>query len=79
MSGYFDTEANEIVSGEYAEFSMAFKRLSDSISELKSLGSRKPVEALAKAAADFDSMVRAHFSREENVIYWFASLSLSKK
>lgn len=33
---------------------------------------------LAKSVADFDAMIRAHFSNEENVIFWIASLYLSK-
>jgi len=77
MLEYFDTEASDVIDDEHAELSMALNRLSRKISELKHLHSHQAVEALAEAADEFDSLVRANFSREENVIHWFASCCIS--
>ena len=79
MAEYFDTEAADEISSEHAELMAGLKRLSDHISAPKHVQSQWPVEGFVNSAADFDSMVRAHFSREENVIYWFANLCLSKR
>lgn len=77
MLEYFDTEASDLIDDKHAEFSTALKRLNGKISELKHLHSQQAVEALAKAADEFDSLVRANFSREENVIHWFARCCIS--
>ena len=77
MLEYFDTEASDVIDDEHAELSMALKRLGCEISELKHLHSQPRVVAVAKAADEFDSLARANFSREENVIHWFASCCIS--
>ena len=79
MAEYFDTEAADEISSEHAELLAALKRLRDRIPAPKHVQSQRPLEGFVKSAGAFDSMVRAHFSHEENVIYWFANLCLSKR
>jgi len=73
IAEYFDIEAVDAIRREHAEVLATLEKLSNQISRSQS------VRGLVETATDFDSMVRAHFSREDNVIYWFAKVSLSKK
>ena len=79
MSEHFDTEAADVIRREHAEILWNLRTLSSRISRPKPVRSQKSNDAMVVAATDFDSMIRSHFSREENVTYWFANLCLSKK
>ncbi len=76
MSQYLDTEISQIMSEEHAEFSSFLKKLGARLSEFNG---QKRIQELAKAVVQFDSKIRAHFSKEENVIYWYASLCPTRK
>jgi iron-sulfur cluster repair protein YtfE (RIC family) len=78
MSKYFDSDASKIIHHEHREISGALKEMRNKMTEIDCSRAANPVKDLVKSITDFDSMARSHFSREENVIYWFASLCLSQ-
>lgn len=70
----------EICSSILAGHDSISSALEDMIELAESLGqtpSRESVEKLIAAVARSDTLTRAHFSNEENVLFWFASLRLS--
>jgi iron-sulfur cluster repair protein YtfE (RIC family) len=76
MSEYFDPEAVAAIREEHARLLTTLKRLTHRGPEPKRIPSRKHTKASLRATTDFDSMLRAHFSQEENVTYWFTYLHL---
>jgi hemerythrin-like domain-containing protein len=78
ISEYFDSDASKIIHSEHMEISGALKDLSSKLAGIDDSRVANPVKGFAKSITNFDSIARSHFSREENVIYWFAGLCLSQ-
>jgi len=70
-----DSSASAAMRREYAHIREALTKL-----KMKRMQANRSYESLQEfldSAEEFEAMVRRQFSREENVIYWFASLYLA--
>lgn len=70
IQSFLDSETSEWMRVQHLRIATALVQLEADL--------RAGEFTLAKSMADFDAMIRAHFSIEENVIFWVASLNLSK-
>jgi hemerythrin-like domain-containing protein len=75
---YLDSNASESIRCQHTEMSKALRQLNAKLTRANSSNQEESRRALLKFASEFDSLARKHFSREENVIYWFVSLCLSQ-
>ena len=73
---YLDSSASETMRREHTEILEALQKLNRHLPQAN--GSDESQRKFSSSATEFEVMVREQFSREENVIYWFASLSLSQ-
>lgn len=73
-----DSEACENIHSEHLQVSKVFRRMSTSLATLKRRSWNGPLDSVSKSIADFDALTRAHFSREENVLFWFVSICPSE-
>jgi hemerythrin-like domain-containing protein len=75
----FDSIVSESIRTEHQKILQALGLLSSKLNRIDSTehqGASLP--ALLKCATELDSVTREHFSREENVIFWFARICLSR-
>lgn len=74
---YLGWNASESLRHEHREISAALRQLNSKLTRVNGSGQGESRRGF-RSAAEFDCLARRHFSREENVIYWFASLCLSQ-
>jgi hemerythrin-like domain-containing protein len=75
---YLDSNASESIRCEHTEMSRTLRQLNAKLTRANGSNQEESRRACFKFASEFDSLARKHFSREENVIYWFVSLCLSQ-
>jgi iron-sulfur cluster repair protein YtfE (RIC family) len=75
---YLDSNISESIRNEHKNISDALGLLNGKLNGIDRPNQRASHGALFKCAAKFDSVTREHFSREENVIFWFARICLSQ-
>ena len=73
---YLDTKASESIRHEHKELSEVLRQLSGNLSRINC--SNEARRAFVKSVTEFNLIAREYFSREENVIYWYARLCLSQ-
>jgi hemerythrin-like domain-containing protein len=73
---YLDSSASETIRCEHTEILEALQKLNGKLLQVN--GSDESRRRFFQSATEFEAMAREQFSREENVIYWFASLCLSQ-
>jgi hemerythrin-like domain-containing protein len=73
---YLDSNVSETLRREHGRTWEALQRLNAKLLEVN--GSNDSQYVFLDSSAEFEAMLREEFSREENVIYWFASLCLSQ-
>lgn len=78
ISKHIDSEAGTSMRVEHAQISSILQNLRKIISSPNENTNKETIRSLIKSAAEFDSLTRAHFSHEENVIFWFAGLYLPR-
>lgn len=71
---YLDSSASKTMYREHKEMLQRLRQLDQKISKVNT--SEELGRPFLESATRFEAMVREQFSREENVIYWFASLCL---
>ena len=76
VDDHLDSIAGDLIRREHQEILEALKRLNDKLTQVHRIQNDSRDEAF-KLASDFETLVREHFSHEENVVYWFVSLYLS--
>jgi hemerythrin-like domain-containing protein len=79
MAKSLDVNASESLRRDHTHILAALGRIRISLVQVNRLTQSKSIHALTKSTAQFNSMAREHFSREENVIYWYASLFLTQQ
>ena len=79
LNKYLDSNASESMRVQNEEVSVALRQLNTKLTQANSSHQEESRRAMFKFASEFDSIAREHFSREENVTYWFASLCLSQQ
>jgi len=73
---YLDTKASESIRREHKELSQTLLQLNGKLNRINC--SNEARRAFVKSITEFNLIARKHFSREENVIYWYARLCLSQ-
>jgi hemerythrin-like domain-containing protein len=73
---YLDTKASESIRREHKELAQTLLQLNVKLNRINC--SNEARRALVKSITEFNLIARKHFSREENVIYWYARLCLSQ-
>jgi len=73
---YLDSSISETIRREHRGTWEALQRLNAKLLEVN--GSNDSQSLFFDSVAEFEAMLREEISREENVIYWFASLCLSQ-
>ena len=73
---YLDTKASESIRSEHKELSQTLLQLNGKLNRINC--SNEARRAFVKSITEFNLIARKHFSREENVIYWYARLCLSQ-
>ncbi len=73
---YLDTKASESIRREHKELSQTLLQLNVKLNRINC--SNESRRAFVKSITEFNLIARKHFSREENVIYWYAHLCLSQ-
>jgi iron-sulfur cluster repair protein YtfE (RIC family) len=76
---YLDSHASKSIRRDNREMLETLRRVKRKLLQLAVSDQRKLSSVFIEPIAEFDSVVHKQFSREENVIYWFASLYLSHK
>jgi len=74
---YLDSSASKNMCHEHKEISQSLQQLSQKSSKVKTRAALR--SATLESTTRFEDMAREQFSREENVIYWFASLCLDNR
>lgn len=70
----FDSEVSAAVSKEHVQILELVRRLEEKIAPPGTGLNSNTDNSIPDLLTKFDSFVRAHFAREENVLFWFASL-----
>jgi len=79
ISEHFDDEAVDYIKKEHSGILTTLRGLNNHVSRIDGVQRRRiPTQTLTQRANDFASILRVQFSREENVIYWFANICISK-
>jgi hemerythrin-like domain-containing protein len=73
---YLDTKASESIRSEHKELAQTLLQLNVKLNRINC--SNETRRAFVKSVTEFNLIAREHFSREENVIYWYARLCLSQ-
>src|SRR5208283_2125712 len=73
---YLDTKASESIRREHKELSRTLLQLNVKLNRINC--SNESRRAFVRSITEFNLIARKHFSREENVIYWYARLCLSQ-
>ena len=69
----FDSEVSASVGKEHSQIMELLQRLEEKVAPPHTLNSHTD-KSMPNLVTQFDSFVRSHFAREENVLFWFASL-----
>lgn len=72
LQNYADSEVSAAVSNEH-------QRLRNSLEQLaNAIASSETLRGLCHRGEEFALLVKDHFSREENVLFWYVALHLSR-
>lgn len=71
-----DSEAGATMKKEHTHICRLLQDLERALEQ--DVGTRRNQQNIIDLVAQFDSSIRAHFSREENVLFWLVSLHMSK-
>ena len=77
VGDHLDSIAGDLIRREHQEILEALQRLNEKLTHVHRHAQNDSRDEAFKLASDFESLVREHFSHEENVVYWFVSLYLS--
>jgi len=72
LQKHADSEVSASVSNEHRRLRNSLEQLSNDIS------SAEASKGLSQRGEEFASSVKDHFSREENVLFWYVTLHLSR-
>ncbi len=75
---YLDSHASKSIHHEHMELLKTMRRVRERLTQVGVSNQRESLEAFFKSTVRFDSVVRQHFSHEENVIFWFAAICISQ-
>lgn len=73
-----DSEASASVMREHVQISEMLQRLEEILLQPDTGMNNQTHKNILDLVARFDSFIRGHFSREENVLFWFASLYIPR-
>lgn len=73
-----DSEASASVMREHVQISEMLQRLEEILLQPDIGMNNQSYNHILDPVARFDSFIRGHFSREENVLFWFASLYIPR-
>jgi len=73
-----DSEASASVMKEHVQISEMLQRLEEILLQPDIGMNNQSYNHILDPVARFDSFIRGHFSREENVLFWFASLYIPR-
>ena len=73
-----DSEASASVMKEHVQISEMLQRLEEILLQPDIGMNNQTHKNILDLVARFDSFIRGHFSREENVLFWFASLYIPR-
>jgi iron-sulfur cluster repair protein YtfE (RIC family) len=73
-----DSEASASVMKEHVQISEMLQRLEEILLQPDIGMNNQTHNHILDLVARFDSLIRGHFSREENVLFWFASLYIPR-
>ena len=75
---YLDSHASKSIHREHLEMVKTLRQVRARLTQVGVSDQPKSLEAFFKSAAVFDSVAREHFLHEENVIFWFATICITK-
>ncbi len=75
---HLDSEVGRYLREEHGRISKELLKLLASATGLRTGSKTNSLETLATSIIEFNSQARVHFLREENVLYWYASLFLPR-
>ena len=78
IAKYLDTDITAKTINEHRDMSSSLREIKNAITALELDTDYASLESVAKTVKKFEFLIREHFSREENVIFWFASLHISE-
>lgn len=77
IQDHLDPSVSDSMANEHQQLFDALDRLWILVDAVKTRKGKAAIKEAKRAVAQFDSLMRGHFSREENILFWFASLLLS--
>ena len=75
---YLDSHASKSIHREHLEMVKTLRLVRERLTQVEVSDQPKSLEAFFKSAVTFDSVAREHFLHEENVIYWFAAICITR-
>lgn len=78
IARYLDAEITATMTEEHQDISKVLLEITNEIAALERESDHASLETTGKTVEKLNALTRKHFSREENVVFWFASLRLSE-
>jgi len=75
---YLDSHASKSIHREHLEMVKTLRLVRERLTQVEVSDQPKSLEAFFKSAVTFDSVAHEHFLHEENVIYWFAAICITR-
>jgi iron-sulfur cluster repair protein YtfE (RIC family) len=73
---HLDSAISTALTSEHIRISKELRKLQQIAGGSQPSGRKKHFNTLATLITEFDSLLREHFLREENILFWYASLFL---
>lgn len=76
IQGQLDQSVIDSMTSEHQQLSDSLRKLAAFTDTLNASRGKSSIQVAMDSAVEFNSLIQAHFSREENVLFWFASILL---
>jgi len=75
VNKYLGQDVSRAVRDEHDQIAQGLKEIRKLVSRVGKTAMKEPLLKLQAALVEFEALAREHFSREENVLFWYTSLA----